>query len=153
MFCVFCYYWYHLSCLRGNSIIDARFPLKFHVSPCCIHGKSEYFFGYLSICSVLFIDWSKESMKNTYENCKEKRKDIKTHLEKYFKSSASIVKQSADATEMKILTKHGIANYFNKCYMSIITHFYFELQWQNFYLVVLIVTRQYKKQLKYVKTK
>ena len=67
-------------------------------------------------------------MKNTYENCKEKRKDIKTQLEKYFKSSASIVKQLADATEMKILTKHGIANYFNKCYMSIITHFYFELQ-------------------------
>ena len=52
----------------------------------------------------------------------KKVEDIKTDLEKYFKSSASVVKQLPDATEIKILTKNSISNYFNKCYISIIIH-------------------------------
>ena len=40
------------------------------------------------MCSVLFIDWSKESVKSTYENWKEKK-----DLEKYFKPNPSIVKK------------------------------------------------------------
>ena len=105
------------------------------------------FFGNLSLRLVLLINGSKDA----YENWKKKSKDIKKDLEMYYKPNPSIVKQLPVATELKILSKNGISNYYNNCYISVIIHSLFGTAIANFSLIFLIIVPQYKKQFMYVK--
>ena len=133
VFCDLCHYWYHLSCLHENANFNTNFPLNGYVCPCCIHGKFASFFGYLSLSSVLLIDGSKESITDAYKNWKKKSENIKKDLEMYYKPNPSIVKQLPVVTELKILSKNGISNYYNNCYISVIIHSLFGNAIANFF--------------------
>ena len=56
------------------------------------------------------------------KNRKKKSEDIKKDLEIYYKFNPSFVKQLPVVTELKILSKNGISNYYNNCYISVIIH-------------------------------
>ena len=51
----------------------------------------------------------------------------------YYKPTPSIVKQLPSVTELKILSKNGISNYYNNCYKSVIIHSLFGTAIANFF--------------------
>ena len=122
VFCDACKYWYHPTCMHVNANFNSSFPFDFYVCPCCIFCKFGSFFWYLPLSSVTLIDGNKETLKNVFINWKSKSEEIKKNMESYQKPNSSIFTHLPTAKDITILSKTGISNYYNNCYISAIIH-------------------------------
>ena len=119
-FCDGCKYWHHPTCMHVNANFNSSFPFDFYVCPCCIFRKFGSFLGYLSLSSVTLIDGNKETLKNVFINWKSKSEEIKKNVESYQKPNSSTLIHLPTVNDITILSKTGISNYYNNCFMSVI---------------------------------
>ena len=108
--------------MHVNANFNSCFPFDLYVCPCCIFREFGSFFGYLSLSSVTLIDGNNETLKNAFINCKSKSEEIKKNMESHQKPNSSILTHLPTVNDITILSKTGIYNYYNSCYMSAIIH-------------------------------
>ena len=122
VFCDACKYWCHPTCMHVNTNFNSSFPFDFYVCPCCIFRKFGLLFGYLSLSSVTLIDGNKETLKNAFIYWKSKSEEINKNKGSYQKPNSSTLMHLPTTNDITTLSKTGVSNYYNSCYMSVIIH-------------------------------
>ena len=68
------------------------------------------------------MDGNKETLKMPLYIGKSNSEEIKKSMESYQRSNSSILMHLPTANDITILSRAGISNYYNNCYMGVIIH-------------------------------